>query len=78
MTAFIIPSRIGSTRLPNKALAAIGGKSILLCQQLEAVADLVFVPLNVIYSRKWEIPDSSSDSELLPTFTIILIETELT
>ena len=27
--AFIIPSRIGSTRLPNKALAAIGGKSMI-------------------------------------------------
>lgn len=27
--AFIIPSRIGSTRLPNKALADIGGKSMI-------------------------------------------------
>lgn len=27
--AFIIPSRIGSTRLPNKALAAIGDKSMI-------------------------------------------------
>jgi 3-deoxy-manno-octulosonate cytidylyltransferase (CMP-KDO synthetase) len=38
--AFIIPSRIGSTRLPNKALADIGGKSMIehVVSRLKAVS----------------------------------------
>ena len=67
----VIPARLGSTRLPRKPLADLGGKA-LIARVVEAVSEVV-APQNIIVaSDSQEILKASEQPDLLPGYQALI------